>query len=151
MINAEFYKEELRKIINEDGEIAVDKKTRKPIRCFGTECKDCYLYTIEGKNDCGIKGYKWLLTEHKEYPVLTKFQYELLNKAYEKGMQWLSRDSDCDLLMWVSKPEKTKHQWDSTDNCALIAKIFDDFNFIKWEDEEPWSIQELLENCEVEK
>ena len=41
--------------------------------------------------------------------------------------------------------------WEKEDGARFyLIDCLDDFDFVKWEDEEPWNIKELIENCEVE-
>ena len=52
-----------------------------------------------------------------------------------------------DLLEEYKKPEKLNSTWFSS--CDYVGMFKSTFSFVKWEDEEPCSIDEILANCEV--
>lgn len=79
---------------------------------------------------------------------LSKLEYELLKYYIEHGYQYIARDDSEVLFAYDTKPDKMQYQWKSTENIKEIN--FDDlFSFIKWEDEEPYPIAYILDNCEV--
>ena len=88
---------------------------------------------------------KELLWERKEKPQLTEDEKVILkNVPYD--YKWIARDIDGCLYVYESKPKKGIIMWES-DGLPMIP--FDHlFQFIKWEDEEPYSIEELLEGEE---
>ena len=105
--------------------------------------------------DCFEKGinYEWCYrTSELESlnPIipLSKLEYELLKYYIEHGYQYIARDDSEVLFAYDTKPDKMQYQWKSTENIKEIN--FDDlFSFIKWEDEEPYPIAYILDNCEV--
>lgn len=105
--------------------------------------------------DCFEKGinYEWCYrTSELESlnPIipLSKLEYELLKYYIEHGYQYIARDDSEVLFAYDTKPDKMQYQWKSTKNIKEIN--FDDlFSFIKWEDEEPYPIAYILDNCEV--
>ena len=60
--------------------------------------------------------------------------------------KWIARDGDGSLFVYCSKPIKKESSWVSEmflDWCDIwIFKHL--FQFIKWEDEEPYLIEDLL-------
>lgn len=90
----------------------------------------------------------------EEKPKLTLEEW-LFCKMVRNG--WISRDLNGRLFFRIYKPSKVKSgkSWviipnkniDYTEE-SIIVEIKDffnlDFSFIKWEDEEPWSIEDLL-------
>ena len=87
---------------------------------------------------------KELLWERKE-PKLTDDEKVILrNVPYD--YKWIARDIDGCLYVYESKPKKGITMWES-DGLPMIP--FDHlFQFIQWEDKEPYSIEELLEGEE---
>ena len=65
--------------------------------------------------------------------------------------KWLVRDPDGRLMLFNGKPQKKGGSWvylseDPTSISKMKILPFQSmFKFVKWEDEEPWSISELLE------
>ena len=95
----------------------------------------------------------WERTE-KEYPILTKYQYELLKKLNE-DFTWVARNDIGELHLYSGNIMPYKKRgwgfWEHEDGARFyLFDCLDDFDFVKWEDEEPWNIKELIENCEVE-
>ena len=116
---------------------------------------DSYLQLYEFNEDltncCNVfdimKVYKdytceVLLWERKEKPNLTEDEKVILrNVPYD--YKWIARDIDGCLYVYESKPKKGITMWES-DGLPMIP--FDHlFQFIQWEDKEPYSIEELLE------
>ena len=73
-----------------------------------------------------------------------------------KKWKWLARDLDGELYAYSSEPKKNTVQW-ATDgqvynknfiSFELLDSLFD---FIKWEDAEPYSIEKLLEEEHITK
>ena len=112
---------------------------------FDNYCKD--LTHICGFENLDImKVYKdftltELLWERKEEPKLTEDEKAILRNV-PKYYKWIARDKNGCLYAYASKPKKGIIMWES-DGLPMIP--FDHlFNFIQWEDEEPYSIEELL-------
>ena len=67
---------------------------------------------------------------------------EYLNEKYK----YIARDKDEDLYFYTEKPEKSiEEEYEGWNGYAFkITDIFGvNFPMIKWEDEEPWSIEDL--------
>ncbi len=90
-----------------------------------------------------------LLEEYKEpEPIqLTWFEYEYLKVAKKEGFNFIARDEDNRLYGTSEKPEKFNSTWFSS--CDYVGMFKSTFSFVKWEDEEPYNIDEILSNCEV--
>ena len=81
--------------------------------------------------------------------ILTRLEYELL-KYWSKKYNYIAIDKDGALYTYRDKPSKNDDVWSTEYGRARRQKGFDDlFHFVQWEDLEPTSIQEVLENCEV--
>ena len=111
-------------------------------------CKfDENLTNIDDFNEFDImkvyKDYtlKELIWERKEEPKLTEDEKVILRNV-PKHYKWIARDIDGHLYIYASKPKKGLTIWVDT---GLPMTTFDHlFRFIKWEDEEPYSIEDLL-------
>lgn len=107
--------------------------------------------------DCFARGvnYKWpyRISELESLnPIipLSKLEYELLKYCIEHGYQYIARDDNTNLFAYDTTPSKLRSQWGVTKKVKRI--YFDDlFSFIKWEDEEPYPITYILDNCEVDE
>lgn len=84
---------------------------------------------------------KELLWERKETPKLTEDEKVILRNV-PKYYKWIARDINGSLYVYASKPEKGITIWENTGSPMIPFVHL--FKFIKWEDEEPYSIEELL-------
>ena len=91
-----------------------------------------------------------LLEEYKEPIKLTKFEYEHLKVAKRERFNFIARDGDGRSFLYKNKPLKSSDEWivASKDCCRILDSLF---KFVKWEDQYPWDIDEILSNCEVIK
>ena len=88
-----------------------------------------------------------LLEEYKKPVKLSKFEYEYLKVAKENEYNFIARDKDNRLYGTSEKPKKYNTTWASSGAYIVMFKSM--FKFVKWEDEEPWNIDNILDNCEV--
>ncbi len=95
---------------------------------------------------------QWLYEEeHKEPIKLSRLEYELL-KYFSCEYKYICRDSDNNdskLYIYVNKPTKNIKVWGTTGGCVSFDTFKNLFKFVKWEDKEPTSIQNVLGNCMV--
>lgn len=137
MTNFEYYQDEILKIAEKNSLIGLING--KPISCKDTYCIRCDWYDTECRKDC----FNWLYAEHVEKPKLTKRE-RLFCEFIEYG--WITI-SVCDEIIWTSnKPSKINGRWQAWGgkNLNLTHKFDLKFDFIKLEDKEPWSVEDLL-------
>ena len=111
-------------------------------------------YSIDLTQICGFEKFdimkvykdytcKELLWERKEKPQLTEDEKVILRNL-PKEYKWIARDSDNLIYMFRKKPCK-HHNIIWSDGYKFTFFPFGHlFQFIQWEDEEPYSIEELL-------
>lgn len=124
------------------------------LRCYLAQIATNQNYSVncyrEGNVDCSecLKlSLVDLLEEYKETVKLSKFEYEYLKFAKENGYNFIARDKNNNLYLYSNKPWKAENDWDYEDRTTpVFAELF---KFVKWEDEEPWNIDNILANCEV--
>lgn len=140
MLNIEKYKEVIFELIEECSlGCAVQTVRAKNKECGGLLC-----------NECNKINMKWLLEEYKE-PVKLTIAEKCILENLKGNFEWIVRDENGVLYLCEEKPKKHYGDkvWVDGFNYHII-RIFEHlFKFIKWEDEEPYNIKELLENCEV--
>ena len=136
MTNFEFWKDEILRICREYESIPAIVKGR-PIPCSDVKCDNCDIYAA-----CAINMIEWLYDEHVEYPKLTKRERAFC-EAVKTG--WIARESGGNLFYFTEKPEYLKVGFYTNANyyCRIYG-LENDFEFIKWEDKEPWSVEDLL-------
>ena len=135
MKNWDFHEEELKKYGT-----AFALKDNQICSCFDTACEKCAFYMRGGT--CDKHKMEWLYQEHKEPVVLTDDE-KALCKLLCRG--WIARDEYDDLRWYEHKPYKGDCKWIRTrqSRCVNIGGIFPQckFEFIEWEDDEPWEVQ----------
>ncbi len=147
------------------------EKIKEKIKNFDTEkCGEdlnCYLSRIAANQNYSVDCYREsdldcseclrlslleLLEEYKEEykePIkLTKFEYEYLKVAKKEEFNFIARDGDGRLFLYKNKPFKSLDEWIVASKvcCRILDSLF---KFVKWEDEEPYNIDEILRNYEV--
>lgn len=146
MLNAEKFKKEILAMMDKNDRFAIDNKNvlRK---CVDLKCSECLF----GEGLCYFERMKWLLSEYKEPVKVSGLEHELLKFWYESGCcyRYIARDSSGNLFLYVRRPTKKAEVWASIEWHKFISDFNDLFKFIQWEDSEPTSIKEVLENCEV--
>lgn len=151
MLNAEKYKKEILKIVEEGYYFAISKDRQNIVgRCDGIECKNC----IFDDDECAynLSRMKWLLSEYKEPIKLTRLEFEILKWLDKEGYKYIVRDSSDNLEAHDSTPKKVfsnYNGWISKNEFKTLSPFNELFHFIKWEDEEPALIKQVLKNCEV--
>ena len=107
--------------------------------CTGISCVKCCERTKE-----------WLEAEYQEPITLTDDEKAIL-KNLPKRYEWIARDKSGILFLYLIKPLKTGTCWES-ESIEPDFSMFDDlFQFIKWGDENPYNIDELLKQNGVER
>lgn len=144
MTNFEYYKEEI-KALNYDFAYANGKITKCTCGICGEKCK-FYDDNYDDDKDCETNKIEWLYSEHKEQPKLTQNERKLC-EILKDG--YIVRDKTGSVCVKIKKPFKlvSEGYWDAYgEYFYIIYRIFNDcdFSFIKWEDDEPWAVSDLL-------
>lgn len=154
MLNAEKYKNELLKVINENEQdfIAFDVRDNSVKNCTTMVCKDCKFSRTKAKVLCTQTKLKWLLSEYKQPIKLSKLEYDILKYLSDNTRHmYIVRDKSGDIYLYDLEPEKSRsgNWWEGRGlhGMAMFNKLF---QFVQWEDTEPRSIKEILKNCVVE-
>ena len=76
-------------------------------------------------------------------------EYEVLKELDDKW-EWIARDSNASLWAYKTKPRRCggSIEWEDPVDGNYHYIYTDQFNFARWEDEEPYSIAELVEEYE---
>lgn len=146
MTNFEFYKDKLMAIAGNGSDVAICEG--EPTPCDSVVCSQCEL----GEFNCCASLIHWLYAEHVEKPKINK-RTKMFFDAIETG--WVARDSHGALFVYPDnkKPTKDRVVWLISDLGEAIALTkyvlpFLTLDFITWEDEEPWRVEDIR-NLEV--
>lgn len=80
--------------------------------------------------------------EEDEPPELTQEEHDAAADLYDRGFEWLARDKDGKLYAYRDKPKRDGAYWDTP--VSKAERIDEGFDFVAYDDEEPWSIGYLL-------
>lgn len=151
MLNAEKYKNEILETIDGFENYGVTERNQI-IMCEENGCCICQFCK---DHFCDNKAKtRWLLSEYKEKIILFELEYVILKFIHKEGFKYIARDKDGNLFAFRFKPKKSGDIWDCdikynisyANDLIIFNKLL---KFVKWEDTEPRSIEELLQNCEV--
>lgn len=140
------------------------EKIKDEIKNFSDENNTlrCYLAQIATNQNYSVNCYRGdvncseclrlslldLLEEYKEPVKLSKFEYEYLKVAKKEGFNFIARDNDGCVCLYINIPTlKREFSWGYNGEFMIVFEEL--FKFVKWEDEEPWNIDNILANCEV--
>lgn len=135
--NFEFYKDEILRCVKEYASFPT-VVNGKLVTCVSGVCQQCIFRCP----NCFEKRVEWLYAEHIEAPKLTKRE-----RAFCEVLQtgYIARDEN-GFLCWFpngAEIEKGPSKWHcgfySDIGCMKIG-----FEFITWEDEKPWAVEDLL-------
>ena len=125
--------------------IAVNNKG-EVVSCISVGlCRNC-KFGMEKECEPAIR--KWLEEEFVELPVISKRDRAFLNYLRENN-KYISRDKNGNLFVYETKPRKAGTNWIMKgslvcDSCLYLNRHLDvGFPMVKWEDEEPWKIEDL--------
>lgn len=115
--------------------------------CDRFKCDLCKFNNACSEKSCRDKRYEWSESEYIEKPTITSKEMAFLDLILPK-YKYIARDNDTNkLFLYIDRPSKHFTYWlPELENSAyeLLYRPLDiKFNFIKWEDEEPWSIEDL--------
>ena len=142
MTNFEKYKDTILEIVNMGADIA--KKNGRIITCDRILCSECDFSALHSDGHCIANMFEWLYSDGS----ITLTKRERAFCEYMDG-GYIARDMSGDLYWHNYKPEKFENFWSTPEDFDQIEHV--DFDFIKWEDEEPWSVKHLLKLEVVEE
>lgn len=143
MKNYEKYSEQLKHLhFAEDCNNAYKKIKKTSCLEGGMCCRDCEFKSIEA-------FLKFMNEEYKE-PIQLSYDEYVILKNLPSNWKYICRDGDGMVCLFEYKPNKGVSMWKFCGR-RISFKVFEHlFQFIKWEDEEPYSIQQLIEDYEKE-
>ena len=108
--------------------------------------KDLGCWTLKCEHiNCLNCRVNWLKSEHKEETKLSDAERVILENINKK-YKWITRDKSGKIYVYGNKPFKRDNDfWDEQNDFLESLVVFSDlFQFIKWNDTEPYCIQDLL-------
>lgn len=151
MKNREKFAKEILDIACNGRSIAVTKEN-KIVYCSNISCESC-MFDGCGKHigrsqACSDRLREWTESEYVEKHTITSREKKFLDTLVF-NCKYIARDGNNTLYIYYKKPIRNDkaESWVSDDNSYYYYVSKDIFgimfDFIKWEDEEPWSIEDL--------
>lgn len=149
MKNKEKFAKEIVEIACSGERIAMTKKSGRIVSCKGIKCCLCLF---RDDNDCDKTRREWAESEYIEKPVISKRDRAFLDYLKDRW-KYMARDNISNAVYVFTKiPEKSEDgHFAYTGEARRISSDFNVvFPMVKWEDPEPWLIEDLkkLEVCE---
>lgn len=149
VLNAEKFKDKI--MYSCDGEFGF---TDGIVKCTYDKCDNC-IFSNRNNQDkhesCSSRRVRWLLSEYKEPIKLSKLEYDILKYLSDNTRHmYIVRDGNGNIFLYDEEPQKSESSpwWTGHGMCHM--KMFNKlFQFVQWEDSEPTSINNVLNNCEV--
>ena len=151
MKNKERYTKEIVEIICSGKCIAVNKETGIPVVCNDFDCDKCMF---RSENRCRSKLLKdWAESEYIEKPVISKRDRAFLDCLKDKWKYMARDDISSAVYVFSEIPKKSKGGYlTCTGEVRRSSTDFNiDFPMVKWEDDEPWMIEDLKKLKVVEE
>lgn len=150
MKNKEKFAKKIVEIVTSDDNdlLAINLQTKELCKCNSIRCVDCLFHSHNSK--CSEFRNKWANSEHVELIKLTLAEKIILENI-DSNFKWIARGENNYLFCHERKPMKSKVDRMMFLDGGNFSRIpFDNlFKFIKWEDDQPHSIEDILNNCEV--
>lgn len=151
--NFDQYKEEILTVLKDYDSFALTRTGNKIVPCSTIPCFHC-KFSVEGI-PCSFLKAQFLYQKvepEKNKITITKNEKAYLNLLSSEA-KYMARDKRGTLCVYNSCPQKDEcdfNFWMVEDDTAFLTIEYDpwfkdiEFSFIKWEDDEPWSIEDLL-------
>ena len=118
--------------------IAVDVRSGEPRECRKTACRDCEFCVTCNRSVL----LKWAEEECKENPTISRSDRTFLDYIQD-GYRYMARDEDGMVYAYKERPQRGISIWLYDSEPYAIYKVKVDFPMVKWENEEPWLIEDL--------
>lgn len=147
MTNKEKYTKEITELACNESDIAVSKATGNPTDCNIIKCDCCALCKGGTYNDGTCRGAlrKWAESEYNEKSVISKRDRAFLDCLKDKWKYMARDDISSAVYVFSEIPKKSKGGYLTyTGEVRRSSTDFNiDFPMVKWEDSEPWLIEDL--------
>lgn len=89
-----------------------------------------------------MRVYRYPVWKREDLTITSDEKNILQN--IDSNFRYIARDEDETLLICIKKPVKSKDYWLASSNPESFNYFRHLFKMVKWEDEEPWPIEDLL-------
>lgn len=142
MKNKEKFAKEIIEIACDGCGFAVNNRTGKPVPCCELCCSDCLFNSEECE---GEKIKAWAESEYIEKPVISKKDRAFLEYLRD-NFKTIARDENGTICVFtgIAKKSEVRSAFVYDGFYRNISNLFCvDLPMVKWEDDEPWMIEDL--------
>lgn len=141
MTNRERYTKEILDIACSGNRVAIRKDNKRLTTCEEIGCCDCCFGDYI---PCEEAVCEWAESEYVEPVKISKKDRAFLDCLKEE-YKFFARDKNGMLFVYEAQPRKLEKYWYlSNYGCLGLNRCLNvDFPMIKWEDDEPWLIEDL--------
>lgn len=141
MTNRERYTKEILDIACSGNRVAIRKDNKRLTTCEEIGCCDCCFGDYI---PCEEAVCEWAESEYVEPVKISKKDRAFLDYLKEE-YKFFARDKNGMLFVYEAQPRKLEKYWYlSNYGCLGLNRCLNvDFPMIKWEDDEPWLIEDL--------
>ena len=142
------YRDGCVRIVGENGGLFdSEMKKQNTLNCFDEDLKDSGC--VRGLDIVSV--YELTEVWKREDPTITENEKVILRNLLG-NYEWIARDGNGVLYVYRYKPKKSEEIWaNNPDDIIGNLRVFNHlFKMVKWEDDEPWRIEDLL-NLDVKK
>ena len=111
----------------------------------GLPCK--IIHKLKNEENCSDRActecQKWLAEEYVEPITLTEAERVILENI-DKDFRYIARETNGNLCVYKDRPTRGIYTWTNGIITIYMGAFNHLFQFIKWENEEPYEIAELL-------
>ncbi len=147
MTNREKYAKEILDIACSGYGIAILKRDNTLFTCDGERCEECICNCNCGRS-CNQVIAEWANSEYVEKPKIYESDRRFLDYIPDE-YKWMARDKNGLLYIYSCKPFKDEDNCWNNEVVKDISEFKVSFLMVKWEDKEPWAIEDL-KKLEVE-
>ncbi len=117
--------------------IAVDVRSGEPRECRKTACRACEFCATCNRSVL----LKWAEEEYEESAKISRSDRAFLH--FIPDYKYMARDEDGELYVYKVRPKRRSQTWQYEATLFGITKANVNFPMVKWEDKEPWLIEDL--------
>lgn len=141
MKNKEKYAKEIVETACNGNHFGMDKRTSDINSCNYITCHNC---VFNDDMNCDKTKREWAESEYIEKPVISKRDRAFLDYLREE-YKFVARDENGELFAYKTQPRKWEAycNWIGDGRLKLYVRFNVVFPMVKWENDEPWLIEDL--------
>ena len=140
MKNKEKFEKEIMEVACSGDSIAVTKGNERIVKCGSIACSECLF----APPNCVKEIREWVEQEYIKKPVISKMDRAFLDYI-NANVHYIAKNMDGGLYVYIRKPYKIIECWcsDEFEKSKSLQMVDIDLPMVKWEDDEPWLIEDL--------